>query len=188
MVEYKSYALPLFILIVSIVSIFIQNKKESISINDTKLQLNLDNMIAVYIAGEVVNPGVYYIEENSRLVDLIEKCGGFTNDADLEDLNLAEVLEDTQKIEVPKIVIKEYISIEDDASDNNKSNTDSNLVNINTASIEELKSLNGIGDTLAKNIVEYRKNNKFESIEDLLNVSGIGEAKYEKVKEYICIN
>lgn len=138
----------------------------------------------MYITGEVLNPGVYYISEESRLNDLIEICGGFTQNADISELNLAERLSDSDKIEVPKIVSEsenEYINeIEENVSNN--------LININTATKEELKSLNGIGDTLADNIINYRKKNKFNTIEDLLNVNGIGESKFDAIKEYICVD
>lgn len=126
---------------------------------------------------------MYYVEEESRLTDLIEICGGFTPNADISDLNLAERLSDSDKIEVPKIVCEELEGEEEDSLE-----TTSDLVNINKASKEELKSLDGIGDTLADNIINYRKNNRFETIEELLNVNGIGDAKFETIKEYICVD
>ena len=98
--------------------------------------------------------------------------------ADITELNLAEKLNDSDKIDVPKKIIEEK---------SEESDTDNNLININKATKEELKTLDGIGDTLADNIIEYRKNNKFESIEDILNVNGIGESKYNAIKEYICV-
>lgn len=134
----------------------------------------------MYIAGEVEKPGVYYINEESRLVDLIEMCGGFTQEADISELNLAETLSDSDKVEVPKKTSEEEIQNEEYNEEKAK------IININKASKEELKSLNGIGDTLAQNILNYRKNNKFETIEDLLNVEGIGESKFNAIKEYIC--
>ncbi|MBO5476997.1 MAG: helix-hairpin-helix domain-containing protein [Clostridia bacterium] len=137
----------------------------------------------MYITGEVANPGVYYIPEESRLDDLIQICGGFTQNADISELNLAERLSDSDKVEVPKIVNEEKIEYEELQQEE-----DSNLININNATKEELKTLNGIGDTLADNIINYRKINKFETIEDLLNVNGIGKSKFNSIKEYICVN
>ena len=135
----------------------------------------------MYIAGEVEKPGVYYINEESRLVDLIGMCGGFTQEADISELNLAEILSDSDKVEVPKKTPEEEIQNEEYNEEKAK------IININKASKEELKLLNGIGDTLAQNILNYRKNNKFETIEDLLNVEGIGESKFNAIKEYICV-
>lgn len=180
-IKNKTYILMAIVIIISIVSIVLDNvgDKSKIVINDNELEKNkVQNKIAVYISGEVNNPGVYYIDEEQRLNDLIEICGGFTKEADITDLNLAEKLNDTDKIYVPKVAIEE-----DEVSEN----TDNNLLNINTATKDELKELDGIGDTLANNIIEYRKNNKFDTIEDILNVNGIGESKYNNIKEYICV-
>ncbi len=161
--------------------------KSKITINNKKMEINSkDGKIAVYIAGEVLNPGVYYIEENSRIVDLLELCGGTTQLADISDINLAEKLEDSDKIEIPKR--NSQIDIINDEEEIEESDNSGNLININTASKDELKNLKGVGDTLAQNIIDYRKNNKFYSVEDILNVNGIGQSKYEQIKEYICVN
>lgn len=185
-IKYKTYIFTIIILLLSIISIVFQNihDKSKIYINNNEMQENkYEGKIAVYIAGEVKNPGVYYIAENTRLNDLIEECGGLTSDADLTDINLAEKLNDSDKVVIPRISNK----IENE--DNSSSQDDGNgRININTASKEELKTLNGVGDTLANNIIEYRKQNKFESVEDILNVNGIGESKYNTIKEYICVN
>lgn len=179
----KSNIIILLVIVFSIISIIIQNvnSKEAISVNDEELEKNkYEGKIAVYITGEVKNPGVYYVDEGSRLEALIEICGGLNEDADVSELNLAEKLNDADKIDVPKIIVN--------AQEDEEENNDSGLININTASKEELKTLNGIGDTLADNIINYRKNSKFETIEDLLNVNGIGQSKYNAIKEYICVN
>ena len=183
--NYKTYILMIMILIASIISIVFSNiaQKSKISINDNELELNSrENKIAVYITGEVVNPGVYYIDENLRLDDLIKECGGLTSQADLSEINLAEKLNDSDKIEIPKIIVEQE---EDEIIETNEND---GLININKASKEELKTLNGIGDTLADNIIEYRKNNKFNTIDDILEVNGIGESKFENIKEYICVD
>lgn len=139
----------------------------------------------MYITGEVNKPGVYYVENNSRIVDLLEVCGGTNSNADLSDINLAQKLEDSDKIDIPSKKSNNDSLEEDDSEDNGI--LSSGKVNINTASKDELKSLNGIGDTLAQNIIDYRTKNPFDDIEDILNVNGIGESKYEKIKEYICV-
>lgn len=183
---YKTNILIGILILLSITSIIFQNinDKNKIEINGNEIQTNkFEDEIAVYITGEVKQPGVYYIESGLRLNDLIEICGGLTDKADLSDINLAEKLNDSDKIDIPSIIAEkdEMNSISD--IDNN-----SDLININTASKEELKTLNGIGDTLANNIIEYRNNCKFDTIEDILNVNGIGESKYDGIKEYICVD
>ena len=183
---YKTYILILVIIFASTISIIYTNinGKSRIVVNDNELEIDdRDNKIAVYITGEVVNPGVYYIDENLRLDDLVKECGGLTSQADLSEINLAEKLNDSDKIDIPKIAIEE-----ENEEDNIENNDDNDLININKASKDELKTLNGIGDTLADNIIEYRKNNKFNTIEDILEVNGIGETKFENIKEYICVN
>ncbi len=183
---YKTYILILVIIFASTISIIYTNinGKSRIVVNDNELEIDdRDNKIAVYITGEVVNPGVYYIDENLRLDDLVKECGGLTSQADLSEINLAEKLNDSDKIDIPKIAIEE-----ENEEDNIENNDDNDLININKASKDELKTLNGIGDTLADNIIEYRKNNKFNTIEDILEVNGIGESKFENIKEYICVN
>lgn len=185
-VKYRTYILIVIILLLSVVSIVFQNIKDKsrIYINGNEMQENkYEDKIAVYIAGEVKNPGVYYINENTRLNDLIGECGGLTSEADLSEINLAEKLNDSDKIVIPKISNELENGIVKDLEDQS-----SGKININTATKDDLKTLNGVGDTLANNIIEYRKQNRFNSIEDILNVNGIGESKYNAIKEYICVN
>lgn len=182
--KYKTYIIIIIIVIASGVSLFLENNKKDdvININGEEM-VKKEGLIAVYITGEVNNPGVYYIDEGMRLNDIVDLCGGFKDTADLTEINLAEKLNDSDKIYIPKIVSESYEEI--DVEENN--NTASGKVNINTANKAELKELDGIGDTLADNIIKYRDKSKFKSIEDILNVDGIGQAKFDKIKEYICI-
>lgn len=182
--KYKSYIIVVIIFIASGISLVMENSKynNNISINDNEI-VNKKGLIAVYITGEVNNPGVYYIDDGMRLNDIVELCGGFKDTADLSEVNLAEKLNDSDKIYIPKLVNEsnEEIDLEEN------SNNDYGKININTANKTQLKELEGIGDTLADNIIKYRNKTKFKNIEDILNVEGIGQAKYEKIKEYICI-
>lgn len=166
--------------------------------------------ICVYITGEIKNVGVYYLNEQSRIIDVINMAGGTTENADLSKINLAYILEDGMKVYIPNIndlnnnkeldVITKSpgTDIDDNESqnkdiikDNNNSiNTkkENNQVNINTATQTELETLPGIGPSLALRIIEYRKENgKFNSIEDIKNVTGIGDKKYEDLKNLIKI-
>ena len=101
MSKYKTYIIIIVIILSSGISIFMQSKDDNVVINDEKIE-NVKDKIAVYIAGEVENPGVYYIDEGLRLNDLISICGGFTEEADISDINLAEKLNDSDMINIPK--------------------------------------------------------------------------------------
>ena len=120
------------------------------------------------------------------MIDAIEKAGGQTEQASLKNVNLAYQLEDGQKIYIPNVNDNETEIIDDGASGVVDDTTNQTVVNINKADETELQSLNGIGESLATSIVQYRKENgKFETIEDLKNVPGIGDSKFENIKEYI---
>jgi competence protein ComEA len=171
--------------------ILVSNNEENIT-NTTEEKSS--NKIIVHITGEVVNPGIVELEEGERIFNAIEKAGGTTKDADTSKINLAYVVEDGMKINVPNVNDKseneEYISIAAE-TDSEKSNsttqtTVKNLVNINTATQTELETLPGIGPSIATKIINYRKEKgKFSKIEDIKNVSGIGDAKYENIKNLI---
>lgn len=155
-----------------------------------------DKMITVHVIGEVVSPGVVSLKEGSRIIDAINSCGGKTENADITKINLAYILEDGIQIYVPRldddIDNVEYIregAGENVISDNVVQDDKKSIkVNINTANLDKLQTLPGIGEAMAKRIIEYRtENGKFQSIEDIKNVSGIGDSKFEKIKEYIVI-
>ena len=155
------------------------------------------NKIVVYIAGAIKNEGIYELEENSRIANIIEKAGGLTNDANINNINLAYILQDGMKVYIPKNNDKNemnddtntYVSKENEESKIDKSTsveTKNSKININTATQTELETLPGIGPSTAANIINYRKENgKFNNIEDLKKVSGIGDSKYNKIKEMI---
>lgn len=135
----------------------------------------------VHISGEVNKAGVYEIEDDDRLDDLVKKAGGLTENADLNSINLSMILEDEMRIIIPNI---------NDADKNIDpmplmDSTDDEKININTASKEELMTLPNIGEKRADSILEYRENNKFKKIEDIKNVSGIGDKFFEQMKDLI---
>lgn len=183
--KYKGYIICVVILILSILSIYIQNidRKNTLKVNNIQME-NKEDKIAVYIAGKVKNPGVYYLDINSRLYQLLDICGGVLEDADIEKVNLAQKLHDSDKITILEKKTVETVD-NDEVDDDYDVDSESKKININTASLEELKTLNGIGDATAKKIIEYRKTNEFIDIEDIMNVSGIGESKFNNIKEYI---
>ncbi len=148
-----------------------------------------DNNIVVHVAGEVKKPGIVRLEEGSRLEDAINKAGGLTDNADISNINLAYIIEDGIKIKIPSIYendISESYIIEGIEEGKEKTNYKDSKVNINTATKEELETLEGIGDSIASRIIEYReKNGKFKKIEDIKNVAGIGDSKYDAIKNDI---
>ena len=169
--------------------------------------------IKIDIKGQINNPGVYELEENTRIIDAINIAGGLTEIANTSLINLAKTLEDgmviiiysneevansnkkevetvfkiiEQECNCPNIKNDGCINTELD-NDNSNEEENSKIVNINTASLEELMTLPSIGESKAKAIIEYREENKFTKIEDIKNVSGIGESLFEKIKTFIII-
>lgn len=140
----------------------------------------------VDISGEVKNPGVYIVNDGTRLYEVIEKAGGLTNKANTDQINQAGYVEDGEKIVIPSIEDESAIQSNTPTSSNNKT-TSNGLVNINTASKEELMNITGVGEVIADRIIEYRKGNRFKSTEDIMNVNGIGNATYEKMKSEITV-
>lgn len=137
----------------------------------------------VQVSGAVVCPGVYAFPEGSRVYEAIARAGGLTEDAYDVELNQAQLLTDGQKIYVP--VVGEVVTVSQNGS---AGLSDDGRININTATVEELMTLTGIGETRAKSIVAYRDaNGPFAAPEDLQQVSGIGESTYRKIADAITI-
>lgn len=141
--------------------------------------------IWIYVSGEVKFPGVYFLGNNSRIYEAIESAGGVTENAAEGYMNLAALLVDGQHIVVPDK--DSFKNEEQTLNDLSEGSVNKGLVNINTASAEELKSLPGIGDARAADIISYREKNKFRVIEDIMNVSGIKESLFNKIKELITV-
>lgn len=175
-----------------------EKKEEELPIEEKKKEVST---VIVDIKGNVNNPGVYEVENGKRVNDVINMAGGLTETADTSNINLAKIVTDEMTIVIysKEEVLEKYKSevcicdcpyITNDACINESSNEDntSSLVNINTASIEELMTLQGLGEAKAKSIIEYRtKNGNFTSIDSIKEVSGIGEAIFEKIKDYITV-
>lgn len=146
-----------------------------------------DKTIIVEIKGEVKKPDVYVLDENSIINDLINLAGGVTENADLSAINRAKKLQNHEMIYISN-KNDDNISLKINSNMTSNEGNSGNIVDINTASVEELKKLNGVGDSKAKNIVEYREQNGgFKSIEEIKNVNGIGEKMFEKIKENIIV-
>lgn len=148
-----------------------------------------DTTITVYVSGEVNSPGLVELPSDSRIADAIKACGDFTPLADKTKINLAQKITDGMQIQVDSktLVNNSSESINNANSNNSNDNSSSNLININTATKEELDTLPGIGPATAQKIIDYRQEHgNFSSIEDIKNVKGIGEAKFSKMQDKIC--
>ena len=141
--------------------------------------------VIVHVSGAVVSPGVYEIDSGMRVYDAINAAGGFLDSASDDNLNLAQIITDGEKITV--LTKKQAKKIK--KSDGGKSGTDNEmLININTASKEELMNLPGIGEAKADAIIEYRENNGgFKSTDGIMGISGIKEGVYSKIEKYITV-
>lgn len=160
-----------------------KNKKEGMK--------DFDEKMVVDVKGAVLNPGVYSVKDEMRLIDAIEMAGGFLTEADSVVLNLSLRLQDQMVIYVPiigeepksgELIHEENLKQKDVATE-----VEAKL-NINKAEVNELQALTGIGAKKAQVIVEYRQENgSFQSIEDLKKISGIGEKIFESLKEQITV-
>ena len=172
----------------------ISNTLEEPKVTEAKETIRVD------VKGMVKKAGVYELAKDSIVNDAIKKAGGLTSKADTTNINLSKSLTNEMVIYIPKKEEVTKSTVNDalvDKSnsvgfiDNESSNETTNTitkVNINTATLKDLITLNGIGESKAQAILEYRtKNGNFKTLEDLKKVSGIGEAAYEKIKDNICI-
>lgn len=154
-------------------------------------------IVVVDICGEVRHPLVATLAAGSRVEDAINEAGGLTEDADISNINRAKLLEDGEKIYIPSIKdgsgtngSSEGFADTEEASDGSSSAgvSASGKININSASSEELQTLNGVGPATAQKIIDYREQyGSFNTIEDIKNVNGIGDVTYEKLKDYITV-
>lgn len=142
--------------------------------------------IKVYITGEVSKPGVYSLREGDRVYQAVEMAGGLLPDAEDKGVNMAASLKDGDPVVIPKrgeALPTSTIPIASPSPLNK-----SGKVNINTASVQELDGLKGIGPAIAQRIVDYREaHGSFKSLDELKKVSGIGEKKFADVKDSICL-
>lgn len=157
-----------------------------------------EDKIFIDIKGSVKTPGVYELNTNSRVTDAIKASGGLNKDANTRYINLSKRLEDGDVIiiysnkEIEESQKQEnIIEVPCDCSNikneiKEETNPSNNKININTASLEELQTLNGIGESKAISIIEYRTSNgKFKSIEEIKNIKGISEKVFSQIKENI---
>ena len=143
----------------------------------------------VDIKGAVKNEGVYEISNGSRVTDVVKLAGGFTEDADKKSVNLAQKLTDEAVIYVAKVGEAATPITNSQTTSNRSTETNSNKINLNTATLSELQMISGIGAKRAQDIIDYRDaNGGFSSVDDLANVSGIGEKTLEKLKSEVTVD
>ena len=203
----------ILVMLVAIIYYFIgysgKSTDKSVIIEDnvTKENANLSSSDDIYvdIKGFVNKPGVYSFKltDNARVNDLINKAGGLMKEADTSTINLSKKLDDEMAVIIySKSEINNFLKTQDETKKkleicenklkNNacikeETKTNNSKININEASMEELLTLNGIGEAKAKAIIKYREKMNFKSIEDIKNVEGIGYNLFDQIKESITV-
>lgn len=138
--------------------------------------------VIAHAAGAVAAPGVYELPAGSRVTDLISAAGGPTTDADLDQLNLAAPIADGERVYVPRVgevVVAPAVSTAD---------APAGPVDLNTATLDQLDALPGVGPATAQAIIDERdRRGGFTSVDDLLDVRGIGPAKMEQLRDLVTV-
>lgn len=162
---------------------------------------SVPSVVTVHVAGAVKSPGVYRLTTLARVIDAVAAAGGPTSDADLERINLAQLLVDTEQVFIPGRTTRSAaptiaprhrptttLATPRVPTQQGSSPTGSGLVDLNTATVTELDVLPGVGPATAKAIVDYRTSKgKFTRVEDLLNVAGIGSAKLAALRDLVTV-
>lgn len=197
LLQYKLHILFLFLGVLLVVGgLVLKNKPEGGNSNVEVLEDDrpgseeVSLKLVVDVAGAVNNPGVYSLEFNSRVEDAIVAAGNLSADADInwvdKNLNKASKLVDGQKLYIPQIKQTNVLSATNIAGDENVaqsySSSDSNLVNINTATLSELEGLPGIGQVYGKNIIDNRP---YSDPSELLSKKVLKESTFEKIKDKV---
>ncbi len=152
-----------------------------------------DAPLEVHVTGAVLRPGLYLFADGSRVQDAITAAGGLTTDANIQGINLAAKLEDGQQLNIPGGAAPAAAAPQATTAFRVLTGTatpsaSSDLININTATADELEALPGIGPTLAQRIVDYRtQHGPFQRIEDIMDVSGIGPAIFDQIQGLITV-
>jgi len=165
---------------------YVRSRPRAVEVNGGAVSASGEDrqkLLTIHVAGAVLRPGLYKLDEGTRVADALQRAGGAAPDALLDDLNLASRLTDGQKVLVPRAVAAAPAAGAPAAAA-----AGSGLINLNTASVEQIDSLPGVGPALAGRIVDYRKKNgPFSSVDDLDNIEGIGPKKLENFKDLVTI-
>lgn len=152
-----------------------------------------ESTVRVHVTGSVARPGVYTLPRGSRGVDAIQAAGGSTKGAALSELNLASVLEDGERLDVPRVgasaaVKKPSRAVARAARRPSDSRAPRGRISLNTATLDELDSLPGVGPGLARDILRYRQEKgRFRSLEELKEVPGIGDRRFERLSPQLTL-
>ena len=161
--------------------------KNSVSEKDVKEEPLEQDLITVDVKGAVKSPGIYDLPVGSRVNDAVQKAGGLTEQADSKVLNLAQKVSDEALVYVP--TKGEELASQQAGSGTTSSTSIEKKVNLNKASLEELKQVKGLGGKRAQDIIDHREaNGKFKSVDELKKVSGIGAKTIEKLKDYVTVD
>ncbi|MCB8697823.1 helix-hairpin-helix domain-containing protein [Streptococcus mitis] len=145
------------------------------------------DLITVDVKGAVKSPGIYDLPVGSRVNDAVQKAGGLTEQADSKSLNLAQKVSDEALVYVP--TKGEAAASQQTVSGTASSTSKEKKINLNKASLEELKQVKGLGGKRAQDIIDHRETNgKFKSVDELKKVSGIGAKTIEKLKDYVTVD
>lgn len=155
------------------------NNKVDNGLSSTPISSVAKGMVTVTIEGQVAHPGTYTLDENLTVTDLVLLAGGYLSSADLD------AIDDSLPIKERTLV---YVPLLSGYSQSCVIDPDSKKINVNTATSDELKTINGISETIALRIISYREENgDFTYLEELMKVSGIGTKTYEKIRDYITL-
>lgn len=162
--------------------------KDSVSEKEVNKEEPLEqDLITVDVKGAVKSPGIYDLPVGSRVNDAVQKAGGLTEQADSKSLNLAQRVSDEALVYVP--TKGEESASQQAGSGVHSSTSKDKKVNLNKASLEELKQVKGLGGKRAQDIIDHRETNgKFKSVDELKKVSGIGAKTIEKLKDYVTVD
>ncbi|WP_077804958.1 helix-hairpin-helix domain-containing protein [Streptococcus mitis] len=161
--------------------------KDSSTEKDVKEEPLEQDLITVDVKGAVKSPGIYDLPVGSRVNDAVQKAGGLTEQADSKLLNLAQKVSDEALVYVP--TKGEETASQQAGSGTASSTSKEKKVNLNKASLEELKQVKGLGGKRAQDIIDHREaNGKFKSVDELKKVSGIGAKTIEKLKDYVTVD
>ena len=203
----KYIIIAIIILVALVVSYVLSLDNKDVSAENVEITktdvANVTSKVYVDIKGSVKKPGVYQVPADSIVWDIVNLSGGFTKNAYTKNINLSQKVKDEMviyvfsKSEMSKInnTVKTDTACTTNVinydncitTEKNATETSTSLVNINTASKEELMNVSGIGASKADSIIAYRIKTPFSKIEDIMNVSGIGESLFDKIKKYITV-